>query len=514
MVLGSSESGKSTTVETFLLGVYKRYKTPFLIIDWSGSYTNFAEHVNFWRVPDNLRVNPLQLRGKTPERRAGIASEVLQLSLSLTDMQAQKVRDMLFEFYSEGKEPTIQELYQKALDEAEKEKLRDIKTHLRYIANKLSQAFVVFGDEPKLFWDNYDKTCNVIEFKGLADAEKNLVTQSILQRIIESFNIQEDIKLYITLDDAYQAIKNYFDKETLITKIVREDRKYRFGLVIATQLLKDLPDPILGNTAVKFIGSYHESDGLDKIKKMLNLTKLEEQILYKIPVGSCLLFDQNAIQNGKAYPAYIQIDKITKQDLNDLKESIKGLNIGTTQIFEPIHIKNVKGLHGTLRELDIPSVSVYRFLVALDRSTGLTEAYKMLRSKKWLTSLTTLYGDKSKPSILARATDGGYVKEGKLTQKALLLLNPNDLVNRQGARQGSEEHKGLIKNKIRMIQDRGNFAFVLTDRDGFDVGEVCVDGKAKGLWNFKDVVAYEIQTNVIKSEIFRCIEKAKAQITN
>jgi hypothetical protein len=42
---------------------------------------------------------------------------------------------------------------------------------------------------------------------------------------------------------------------------------------------------------------------------------------------------------------------------------------------------------------------------------------------------------------------------------------------------------------------------------------VRVVGSSKGLWNFKDVVAYEIQTNAIKSEIFRCIDKAKAQIT-
>lgn len=40
-----------------------------------------------------------------------------------------------------------------------------------------------------------------------------------------------------------------------------------------------------------------------------------------------------------------------------------------------------------------------------------------------------------------------------------------------------------------------------------------MDGKVKGLWNYKDVVAYEIQTNAIKSEIFRCMEKAKAQNT-
>lgn len=513
-VIGESGTGKSSTVEAFLLGTYKKYKIPFLIIDWSGSYKNFEGYVNVWHVPNNLKVDPLALRSKTPDRRSGIASEVLQLSLGLTDLQTQKVMDMLFDFYLQKHEPTIQELYEKTLEEAEVEKLRDIKTHLRYIANRLRQGFEVFGYEPEMFWDNYDKTCNVIELEGLTDLEKNLVTQSILQRVIESFKVTGDIKLYIALDDAYQAVKNTYVKETPITRIVREGRKYGFVLVIATQLLQDLPDPIIGNTSLKFIGSYHEPEGVGKITKMLKLTPLEEHILYRMPVGACFLFDQNAIHNGKAYPSYVQIDRITEHDKHELKESIKGLEIGTVKSTEfATPVKPSRGLHKVIREIDMPSVSVYRFLVAFYRTKQLTEAYKTLRSKKWITSLTTLYGDKSKPSILARAVDGGYIKDSKHTQKALKLLDQVEMVMQQRVNRGSEEHVGLMKRTIEMIQDNGNFPFVLDEREAFDVGEVRVDGKVKGLWDYKNVVAYEIQTNAIKSEIFRCIEKAKEQQT-
>ena len=64
-----------------------------------------------------------------------------------------------------------------------------------------------------------------------------------------------------------------------------------------------------------------------------------------------------------------------------------------------------------------------------------------------------------------------------------------------------------------MIQDKGNFAFALRERKVFDVGELKVDPKVKGLWDYYSVTAYEIQTNAIRSEIERCIEKAKEQQT-
>ena len=78
---------------------------------------------------------------------------------------------------------------------------------------------------------------------------------------------------------------------------------------------------------------------------------------------------------------------------------------------------------------------------------------------------------------------------------------------------GSEEHKGLMRHTFEMIKSNGNFPFVLSDRESFDIGELKTDPKIKGLWNFYDVTAYEIQTTAIRSEIFRCIEKAKDQNT-
>ena len=232
MIIGESGVGKSTTQETLLIRANERFGMPFLIIDWSGSYKKLGTYVNMWKVPDTLHINPFALRGMKPERRAGIASEVLQISLELTPMQAQRVRDLLNELYKTTKEPTIDELYQAVMQEAELERYKEMKLQLRYVANKLSQAFEVFGTEPDQFWNSYDSTCGIVELEGLTDAEKTLVTLALIQRITEEFGDAREkkgVRLNIALDDAYRAIATYYGKETPIARIVREGRKYGFA---------------------------------------------------------------------------------------------------------------------------------------------------------------------------------------------------------------------------------------------------------------------------------------------
>ncbi len=100
MLIGESGSGKTNLTLTFLTRSYSKFGIPFLIMDWPGSYKHSGIDVNTWRVPTNLKINPFPLRGMSIERRAGIASELLQVSLALTDLQAQKVRETLVDMYN------------------------------------------------------------------------------------------------------------------------------------------------------------------------------------------------------------------------------------------------------------------------------------------------------------------------------------------------------------------------------------------------------------------------------
>lgn len=166
-----------------------------------------------------------------------------------------------------------------------------------------------------------------------------------------------------------------------------------------------------------------------------------------------------------------------------------------------------EGKAGSLKGLDVPSVVVYRLLVALSRTGNVKGAYRLLKEKGWVTSDTTLYGNRSKPSLLARAGNGGYISADlKLTEKGLDVIDPARLIAGQGIYAGNEEHKELMRKTIEMVQDRSCFAFVPKEKGGFDVGELRATTRSS--WNFGSATAYECQTNAIREEIEKCIARA------
>ena len=418
-------------------------------------------------------------------------------------MQAQRVRDLLNELYKTTKEPTIDELYQAVMQEAELERYKEMKLQLRYVANKLSQAFEVFGSEPDQFWTSYDNTCGVVELEGLTDAEKTLVTLALIQRITEEFGDAREkkgVRLNIALDDAYRAIATYYGKETPIARIVREGRKYGFAMIISTQLLKDMPESIIGNTAMKFIHAYHDPYSIDKIYTMLGMTEIERDILYRMPVGKCFLFDLEAIQKGKVSPAFVEIDTVSDIERKALSDRIRHVEMEKQAPHAP---QEAKSTFEITKGLDIPDVSVFRFLLALRASAGnTTEANKMLKEKGWVKSSSTLYGSKTHPSLLQRSVAGGYTQDkGGFTKKADNILIPAFMIERQGIYKGAESHKKMMMKVIDLIHSRGNYAFVPSEKDSFDVGEIQPDKKIKGWWDYKALRIYEIQTDADKAHL-------------
>jgi hypothetical protein len=287
-------------------------------------------------------------------------------------------------------------------------------------------------------------------------------------------------------------------------------------MVIATQLLQDLPDAITGNTALKFVFSYHEPGTVQRLQSVMRMTELEKSLMHRMPVGSCMLFDQSAIQGGKPYPAYVETDVVDSEEKKRLQESIKRIGIVEVNTAENEQIRaettneRRPALPDVFDGIDIPSVSVYRFLIALARTGSEKDAIRFVREKRWITSTFTLYGGRSQPSLVARARDNGYYsEEGKLNVRARALITPLNMLQKQGMNTGSEEHIALMKKTIQMIQDRGNFAFVPRPRESFDVGELWPTKDRKGLWNYSKVTAYEIQTTASRVEIERCVERQK-----
>ena len=463
--------------------------------------------------PLHFKVNPFKLNGMSKEARASMAVESLMVAARLTALQATKVKSALLRFYMEGHEPSLYDLWN-ALCTGNAGKANVLNQRLRAIQR-------VVGYEPDEFWNGIFSRSNVVSLAGLNESEKSLVAYALVQRLTELFDkrpeLNSRLRLMVVMDEAWQFFRQErdFDKNrnSSLERVVRLGRKYGFGLIVSTQQIEDIPKVFVNSCALMMAHQQRESGyyGTD----VLGLGRYESALLKGAAQGEMLLFDRGAAQKGNWWPEYVKVTPLSDGETRELS--------GGQAVFEPRAINEPEmpiemhdagadahaqaGGKGALDGIDMPSVAVYRFMVCLARAGGaLKEAYRMLRDKGWLTSKASIYGGLGKPSILARARSSGYVgEEGGLTLKGSMVINPERLIEKQGVLAGSEEHKELMRKTILMIQNKGNFAFTTSDKDGFDVGEI--KAKTKSAWDTGRTTAYECQTSAMKEEIEKCVAK-------
>ena len=514
LINGSTSSGKTVTMLTLAARASLQDRINFLMIDWNGENEAWAKKVgaSVWKVPENFKINLFKLNGMGKESRASMATESLMIAARLTSLQATRVKSALLKLYSLDGEPSLSQLWEDLCsNKASKANVLD--RRLRAIQR-------VIGYEPEEFWNGIFSGNSLISLSGLNESEKSLVVYSIMQRISELFDknpeMNAKLRLMVILDEAWQFFRREREfgtrRESSLEKVVRLGRKYGFGLVVSTQQIEDVPKVFINSCALLMLHQQREYEYYGR--NIIGLGRYEESYLKAAGQGEMLLFDRGMAQKGQLWPEYVKVSPLSDAEATALALKFSA-HIPKTILEPQMPIEMHADMHAQetrtpalLAGLDIPSVAVYRFMIAIHRTGNLTKAYEMLREKGWLTSLASLYGGKSKPSILARAASFGYVsQEGSLTEKGLKVVDPERLIAKQGIYSGSEEHKELMRRTIRMIQDGGNFAFTLSDKDSFDVGEL--KAKMKRIWDYERLVIYECQTNAIGEEIIKCAERAK-----
>lgn len=515
LINGSTSSGKTVTMLTVAARAALSNNINFLMIDWNGENESWAKSVGttIWKVPDNFKINLFKLNGMGKEARASMAVESLVVAARLTSLQSTRVKSALLRFYNDGTEPSLFDMWN-VLCSRDKGRANVLNQRLRAIQR-------VIGYEPEEFWKGIFARNNLISLAGLNESEKSLVVYSIMQRISELFDrspeLNSRLRLMVVMDEAWQFFKREREldlhRESSLEKVVRLGRKYGFGLVVSTQQIEDLPKVFVNSCSLLMLHQQREYQYYGR--DVLGLGEFESAYLKAADQGEMLLFDRGMAQKGQLWPDYVKVTPLSAGESALLASRYKAYSPNTILEPEmPIEMQD-SGNHagtgakkGIFDGLDIPSVAVCRFMIAISRTKSITAAHGMLKEKGWLTSLASLYGGRSKPSILSRAISSGYVsQEGRLTEKGLNVVDPERIIAKQGIYSGSEEHKELMRKTIRMIHDRGNFAFTLTDKDSFDIGEL--KAKMKRIWNYEELLVYECQTNAIAEEVNKCIERAR-----
>ena len=504
LILGSSSSGKTTTLKSVLGRASLLYNIYFLAIDWQGELEEFAKESGscLWKVPDNLQINIFKLNNISKAERAGMIEEAMMLSLHLTQLQATRVRDALAKLY-ENSEPTLQMLW----DELKQRKENYL------IGYRIKAVERVIGTEPDEFWENIFSNNTVLSLAGLNDNEKSIVAYFVLQRICELFESKKSNKnkLLIAMDEAWQlmnkrndSIKSQGAHEVLAERIVRLGRKYGFGIITSTQQIEDIPSAFINSSSVIMLHNYRQGWK----NNLLGLNVLDIEYAKSAGLGECLVMDRGRSMQGQTWLDYVKVMALDRNEMDELIKystgkkpvqinSIKESKINLNNIY--VHANANKSSIKIPLNAPTPAEHAALLAVLLNGNSSKRIITKFIKEKRWIKSDATLYGYKGNLGILKKIVSKEYAKESNkkyiLTDLGRKWVDPEQIIINQSGKIGSEEHKALMVKTIKKLHEDNELVITSSTKHMPDIIAWPVNRNKSYLWDYENVKGYEAQTS-------------------
>ena len=133
-----------------------------------------------------------------------------------------------------------------------------------------------------------DDVCSVNLLHLRGDAERKNAAVAIMKSIIETMHnmpISSKQSRIILLDEAWKMVGDAAG----LGQLFREGRKFGFHIVVATQLVKDISNEILSNTASVFVFRLQNGDDCSVLVDSGIIRDEQRSVLPALPVGSCMV---------------------------------------------------------------------------------------------------------------------------------------------------------------------------------------------------------------------------------
>jgi hypothetical protein len=332
-VIGITGSGKSYFVKTFLTRASLVWGTNALIIDWAGEYRQWVEQVGGRVISLGKEgINLLDLGGITPSDRI---KQVLTSFSILTDMGKNQVGLRFLELALEkayrkrgfslseggrGEEPTMKDVLLE-LVKMEKKKLpsrkRDALEGAVYVLRKFtSPGSDHFGKKSTIKLDELTKSGLVcIDLHGLpSESMRSLAGLTILQFLKEKmrdegWRPEKGLKLFVVADEAWKIAA---DERSDLIAIVREGRKYQFGLIVASQNPTDVNRAILSNVGTMVIMRLQLKEFKEYVRGSLRYSAFIEEEIDRFGVGNAAI--HMIPYAGGRFPQTFLLDRIDGEE--------------------------------------------------------------------------------------------------------------------------------------------------------------------------------------------------------
>lgn len=259
-IMGMTGSGKSYFIKAFLTRASAVWGSNALILDFAGEYVPWvrASGGKVVRLGAGHAINLLDTGGMNPEDRARQVMSSLEVLTDISHFPVQKrlTSDALDAAYArnlrKGKMPTFHDVEKELLRlPPARRKGDDFDGALHRIRQFLKKGREHFSSQSTLSLSGLASSGLVcLDLSSLpSEADRSLASLAILQYMREKMRLgglkdEKKLKLIIVADEAWKIAQD--DRSDLVA-IIREGRKYSFGLIVSSQNPTDMSKSVLSN---------------------------------------------------------------------------------------------------------------------------------------------------------------------------------------------------------------------------------------------------------------------------
>jgi type IV secretory pathway VirB4 component len=404
-VVGITGSGKSYFVKTLLIRASYVWKTNAVIIDWAGEYRAWVKQTGGVVVALGKGdfLNIMDLSGMKPIDRAKQIITSLDILTDIGQFPEQKrlTQDAIEQAYVKAGF----ELAEKPVAELEAPTLTDVilllqtkneEGNYQYPAELENAIYRLkqFAREGEDFFAR-PSTLDLgklvesglvdIDLSSLPDEKfRALAALFILQTLKEQMRAEgwsetKGLKALVVLDEAWKVASD--EKSDAIT-IVREGRKYQFGLIVASQNPTDINEAIFSNVGTNFILRIKFERFMNYIQGSLNFSNFIKEEISKFGVGQAAV--EMAFQTALRFPETFLLERIYGEeplyvytiDLSDiLTQSEISANVLTKEYqFEKDELRN------KMIEYNVTGETIDNLFATMDSNRRTMKMLELVRS--------------------------------------------------------------------------------------------------------------------------------------
>ncbi len=342
-ICGISGSGKSYFIKTFLLRAAFVWNANALIVDWAGEYKDWVRDSGGKVVAlgKGSYLNLLDLGGMKPYDRIKQVMRTLEV---LTDIgqypeQRRLTEQAIERAYLESKfrmdsreqkdelgkpltPPTLKDvvrILKELLQSGSYEFPAELENAIYRLEQFTKPGEDFFAQQSTVKLDKLVTSGLVcLDLVGLPDERmRALAALTTLQFIKEKMRIsgalnrarKAGLRLLIVLDEAWKIGK---DENSDAVMIVREGRKYNFGMIIASQNPTDISEAIFSNVGTTFILKVKFERFLDYLQGSLNFSDYMREEITRLGVGQAAV--NMSFTTQTPYPTTFLLDKIEGEE--------------------------------------------------------------------------------------------------------------------------------------------------------------------------------------------------------